>query len=44
MLQVGTLYEIYEKLSSLEGANSFGNCNIIEGMIEDNYFINDILI
>jgi len=26
----------------LEIANFFGNCNIIEGIIEDNHFINDI--
>lgn len=42
ILQVGTSYEIYEKPNSLEVANFFGNCNIIEGIIEDNYFINDI--
>lgn len=42
ILQVGTPYEIYEKPNSLEVANFFGNCNVIEGLIEDNHFINDI--
>ncbi len=42
MLQVRSLYEIYEKSGSLEIANFFGNCSIIEGIIEDNHFINDI--
>ncbi len=42
ILQVGTSYEIYEKLNSLEVVNFFGNCNVIKGLTENNYFINDI--
>ncbi|SFA84026.1 ABC transporter ATP-binding protein [Clostridium frigidicarnis] len=41
ILQIGTPYEIYEKPNSLEVAKFFGNCNLIEGRIKDEHFLND---
>lgn len=42
ILQVGTPKEVYESPNSIEVAKFFGNCNVIEGNINDAVFESDL--